>query len=187
MDCDSDSGNACNRSSCSCGRICSYQHASSLPTHDTSIHTTVIDHMITANSVADDNVVDDQQDDDDNSSRCQTHSSLPTVTTRPYPWGKFVFGLSLLTIILYVIIDSLTTKQITSGFQSFLTWMETNLIAGIFAFTFVYFAATILFVPGSILTLGSGFVFGSLMGLGWGVALASGVVLVGASFGAIVR
>jgi hypothetical protein len=103
------------------------------------------------------------------------------------PWGKLVFGLSLLAIILYVIIDSLTTKHIASGFQSFLTWMETHLIAGAFAFTFVYFAATVLFVPGSILTLGSGFVFGTLMGLGPGVALASAVVLVGASLGSIVR
>jgi hypothetical protein len=173
---------------CSMSPHCPYQHASSSPTHDTSIHTTVIDHMIgTANRVADDNVVDDQQDDDDNFSRRQTHSSLPSTPTRLYPWGKFIFGLSLLAIILYVIIDSLTAKRITSGFQSFLTWMETNLIAGIFAFTFVYFAATVLFVPGSILTLGSGFVFGTLMGLGPGVALASGVVLVGASLGAIVR
>jgi hypothetical protein len=103
------------------------------------------------------------------------------------PWGKLVVGLSLLAIILYVIIDSLTTKHIASGFQSFLTWMETHLIAGAFAFTFVYFAATVLFVPGSILTLGSGFVFGKLMGLGPGVALASAVVLVGASLGSIVR
>ena len=103
------------------------------------------------------------------------------------PWGKLIFGLALLAIILYVIIDSLTTKHITHGFQSFLTWMETHLIAGVFAFTFVYFAATVLFVPGSILTLGSGFVFGTLMGIGPGVALASGVVLVGASLGAIAR
>jgi uncharacterized membrane protein YdjX (TVP38/TMEM64 family) len=103
------------------------------------------------------------------------------------PWGKLFFGLSLLAIILYVIIDSLTTKNISNVFQSLLLWMETHLIVGIFAFTLVYFAATVLFIPGSILTLGSGFVFGTLMGLGPGVALASGVVLVGASSGAVAR
>jgi len=52
-------------------------------------------------------------------------------------------------------------------------------------FICVYFVATILFIPGSILTLGAGFVFGSAFGLGPGVALASLSVFVGASLGAI--
>ena len=51
----------------------------------------------------------------------------------------------------------------------------------------VYFIATVCFVPGSILTLGIGFVLGKAVGLGPGVALATGSVFVGASAGAIVR
>jgi len=102
------------------------------------------------------------------------------------PWGKILVGLILLSIIIFVIVDSLTTKYITSGFQTFLEWIETNLVAGTFAFMGVYFVATVAFIPGSILTLGSGFVFGKAVGLGPGVALAAVAVFVGASLGAIV-
>ena len=49
----------------------------------------------------------------------------------------------------------------------------------------VYFIATVCFVPGSLLTLGSGFVFGSAVGVGYGVVLASLAVFVGAALGSI--
>jgi len=49
----------------------------------------------------------------------------------------------------------------------------------------LYFIATVCFVPGSVLTLGSGFVFGSAVGVGMGVALASVAVFVGAALGSI--
>ncbi|KAL7543981.1 hypothetical protein ACHAXR_013461 [Thalassiosira sp. AJA248-18] len=102
------------------------------------------------------------------------------------PWGKILVGVILLSIIIFVIVDSLTAKYISSGFQTFLEWIETNLVAGVFAFMGVYFIATVAFMPGSILTLGSGFVFGKAVGLGPGVALAAAAVFVGASCGAIV-
>ena len=50
----------------------------------------------------------------------------------------------------------------------------------------VYLVATVLFVPGSILTLGAGFVFANAFGLGPGVLLGSLSVFFGASAGAIV-
>jgi uncharacterized membrane protein YdjX (TVP38/TMEM64 family) len=50
----------------------------------------------------------------------------------------------------------------------------------------VYFVATIIFVPGALLTLGSGYVFSLAFGLGPGVALGTLVVFLGASAGAIV-
>lgn len=102
------------------------------------------------------------------------------------PWGKIVVGVILLSVVIFVIVDSLTTKYISNGFQTFLEWIETNLVAGVFAFMGVYFVATVAFMPGSILTLGSGFVFGKAVGLGPGVALAAVAVFVGASLGAIV-
>jgi len=106
--------------------------------------------------------------------------------TKSCPWGKIIVGVILLSLIVFVIVDSLTTKYITSGFETFLEWIETNLVAGVFAFMGVYFVATVLFIPGSILTLGSGFVFGKAVGLGPGVALATAAVFVGASLGATV-
>jgi len=48
----------------------------------------------------------------------------------------------------------------------------------------VYFIAAVLFIPGSILTLGSGFIFANALGLGWGVVVGSAAVFLGASAGA---
>ncbi|KAL3827353.1 hypothetical protein ACHAXA_003087 [Cyclostephanos tholiformis] len=104
---------------------------------------------------------------------------------RSFPWTKMLVGAILVGIIIYVIVDSATTGNIRAGLEYFLGWIETNVIAGVFAFTGVYFVATIAFVPGSILTLGSGFVFGGALGLGPGVALATTAVFVGASLGSV--
>jgi uncharacterized membrane protein YdjX (TVP38/TMEM64 family) len=52
-------------------------------------------------------------------------------------------------------------------------------------FLSVYMFATVLFIPGSILTLGSGFVFSMAFGLGAGVVLGTISVFIGACFGAI--
>lgn len=98
---------------------------------------------------------------------------------------KLLFASILLSIIIFVIVDSLTNRHIQSGFQTFLDWISDNVVDGVFAFMGVYFIATVCFVPGSILTLGSGFVFGKAVGLGYGVALAAVTVFVGASLGAI--
>jgi hypothetical protein len=58
------------------------------------------------------------------------------------------------------------------GVESFLEWIEANPVGGIFVFMLVYFVvAKVLFVPGSILTLGAGFFFASAVGLGVGVLL----------------
>jgi len=107
-------------------------------------------------------------------------------TRKSYPWGKIIVGLILLSIIIFVIVDSVTNKYVISGFQTFLEWVQDNLVAGVFAFMGVYFVATVCFIPGSILTLGSGFIFGKAIGVGPGVALATLAVFVGASLGAIV-
>ena len=118
-----------------------------------------------------------------------TTSLITNQQTKPSsscPWLKIFLGLLLLSTIIFVIVDSLTNKYIVAGFQNFLQWIESNILAGVFAFVAVYFVATVMFVPGSILTLGSGFVFGKAVGLGPGVALATAAVFVGASLGAIV-
>jgi uncharacterized membrane protein YdjX (TVP38/TMEM64 family) len=98
---------------------------------------------------------------------------------------KLFIAIPIISIILFAIIDSQTNQYIQTGFESFLIWISAHLIAGIFALTAVYAIATVTFIPGSILTIGSGFVYGNAFGLGWGVAIASGVVFIGASCGAI--
>jgi hypothetical protein len=49
------------------------------------------------------------------------------VPAKKISWGKLLLGAILLSTVTFVIIDSLTTKHITNGFQSFLIWIETNL------------------------------------------------------------
>lgn len=99
---------------------------------------------------------------------------------------KCILALLFAGFIIYLVVDSLTTGYIKNGITSFLEWIEINPIAGLFVFIFVYFISTVLLVPGSILTLGSGFVFGNAFGLGPGVALATLAVFVGATAGATV-
>ncbi len=69
--------------------------------------------------------------------------------------GLLVFAL------VFVVIDSLGNRHIESIIISFLTWVELHPHQGILAVIGVYILATILFVPGSILTLGAAYAFGS--------------------------
>jgi len=99
---------------------------------------------------------------------------------------KSAVTLVLVGFIAFVVADTLTNGYIRDGLESFLEWIEANIAEGIFVFTLVYFVATVLFVPGSILTLGAGFAFASAFGsLGVGVMLATVAVFFGASAGAI--
>ncbi len=99
---------------------------------------------------------------------------------------KHILGIAVVTVITAIITDFFTSKHIQSAFESFLEWTADNLLVGFFAYIAVYALATLLFVPGSILTLGGGFIFGHAAGSMWeGVLIASGAVFIGASLGAI--
>merc|ERR1712238_299882 len=68
----------------------------------------------------------------------------------------------------------------------FLEWIEDNPTLGVIAFIGVYFICTVCFIPGSILTLGAGFVFSASTSSLWtGVLLGTIAVFIGASLGAI--
>ncbi|KAL3923761.1 MAG: hypothetical protein SGILL_001464, partial [Bacillariaceae sp.] len=101
-------------------------------------------------------------------------------------WMKLIVALVLLAFVIFVIVDSQTNQYVRTGITAFLEWIEENPGAGVVAFMFVYFFATILFIPGSILTLGAGFVFSASFGsLGVGILLGVLSVFLGASAGAI--
>jgi len=97
---------------------------------------------------------------------------------------KAAIGLALIVLIVLVIIDSTTTQYLPTALESFLGWVGDNPTAGFFGVIIVYFIAAVLFIPGSILTLGSGFIFANALGLGWGVVVGSAAVFIGASAGA---
>mmetsp|Transcript_24154 Transcript_24154/g.27979 ORF Transcript_24154/g.27979 Transcript_24154/m.27979 type:complete len:333 (-) Transcript_24154:52-1050(-) len=98
---------------------------------------------------------------------------------------RLILFLTLLGFIIFVIIDSQREQHVRRISTEFLNWVEENPGAGICAFIGVYFAATVLFIPGSILTLGSGFVFANRFGLGLGLLFSTLSVFVGASTGSI--
>ena len=101
-------------------------------------------------------------------------------------WTKLLVAVLLVTVIVFVILDSTIGQGwVREGVNSFLEWIQLNPVPGLFVFILVYFAATILFIPGSILTLGAGFVFAMAFGLGLGLLLGTLAVFVGASAGAI--
>jgi uncharacterized membrane protein YdjX (TVP38/TMEM64 family) len=104
-------------------------------------------------------------------------------------WRRYlvpaVIGSILLGVVTYVIVDSTTTGSVRRALESFLGWIQRNPGAGTVSFMLVYAVATVLFVPGSILTLGAGFVFAATFGLGVGIFVGAVVVFVGASVGAV--
>jgi len=109
---------------------------------------------------------------------------LPTNRCRKNT-ARIILALTVLGFIIYIIVDSQGDNNVKRLIEDFLQWVEDNPAAGVFALIGVYFIATVLFVPGSLLTLGAGFVFGNRLGLGLGVLLASVAVFFGAAFGAI--
>merc|ERR1712130_12146 len=71
-------------------------------------------------------------------------------------------------------------------FNMFLNWMQDNAVLGAFAFIGVYWFCTVFMIPGSILTLGAGFVFRAALNNQWlGILIATIIVWVGATIGAI--
>jgi uncharacterized membrane protein YdjX (TVP38/TMEM64 family) len=101
-------------------------------------------------------------------------------------YAKIAVAAILAAFITFVIVDSQTNQHVRNGITIFLEWIEENPGAGVVAFMLVYFVATILFIPGSILTLGAGFVFSASFGsLGVGILLGTISVFFGASGGAI--
>jgi uncharacterized membrane protein YdjX (TVP38/TMEM64 family) len=99
---------------------------------------------------------------------------------------RMVVGLFLLAFIAFVISDSLTNKFIRKGITDFFGWVEENPGDGVLAFILVIFSTTVLFIPGIILTFGSGYVFANAFGFGIGLLMGTIVVFAGAGAGAIV-
>jgi len=97
---------------------------------------------------------------------------------------KWVIAILLLGFVIYLIADSFTSKHVSEALSAFLEWMEDNIVEGSFAFAGVYVLCTVLFVPGSVLTLGEGYIYGRAMNTGTGVALGSAIVFISASIGA---
>jgi hypothetical protein len=82
----------------------------------------------------------------------------------------------LVCSVTYVILDSFGDRNVEATILRFLEWVSENPYEGVLAVICVYIVATVLFVPGSVLTLGTGYAFGSACdSTAHGVFLASTV------------
>lgn len=71
---------------------------------------------------------------------------------------------------------------VDDSLTSFLEWVEDTPGLGALAFAAVYVFTTVCFIPGALLTLGAGLVFGRALGTGLGVLVGSLSVLVSIFF-----
>jgi uncharacterized membrane protein YdjX (TVP38/TMEM64 family) len=92
-------------------------------------------------------------------------------------WTRAAIGLVLVISLLFVIVDSFGDRKVEAAILNFLEWVQEHPFEGVLAVICVYIVATILFVPGSILTLGTGYAFGRAFAdnTAFGVLLASTV------------
>ncbi|CAM9718847.1 unnamed protein product [Discosporangium mesarthrocarpum] len=95
--------------------------------------------------------------------------------------------LVLAALVVYVILDYSIPSLgfVAETLRNFLSWVRDNPGQGFIAFAAVYVFTTVCFIPGSLLTLGAGLVFGSALGTGLGVVVGSAAVLLGATIGAL--
>jgi hypothetical protein len=91
-------------------------------------------------------------------------------------WTRAAIGLVLAMSLLFVILDSFGDRKVEAAILNFLEWVQEHPFEGVLAVICVYIVATILFIPGSILTLGTGYAFGRACdSTAFGVFLASTV------------
>jgi uncharacterized membrane protein YdjX (TVP38/TMEM64 family) len=116
-------------------------------------------------------------------------SSVPTSMTdyRPSDYAlRVCVGVLLLSCLIYVVVDFLGERHIEAALLKIFDWVQRHPFRGAIAVTLCYIVATVLFIPGSILTLSSGFAIGSASeNPVIGVFIATTAVFVGASLGSI--
>ena len=126
--------------------------------------------------------IEEEDDDDDDEERGYCFRCRRCFLNK-----KSIVGLFLLGFVCFVIIDSTTNGYIKTGIREFLEWIQyDNPIGGIFLFTLVCCVTTILFIPGVLLTVGSGYVFATTFGFTYGIIIGSITYFVGACLGSII-
>lgn len=99
---------------------------------------------------------------------------------------RALVGVFLTLVISFIAIDYFTERRIEHACLAFISWVEKHPQWGVLAVICVYTVATILFIPGAILTVGCGFAFRSAFdSTVKGVAFASVAVFIGAFIGSL--
>jgi len=117
----------------------------------------------------------------------QVLESDNSTNTKWYGKASVWLRIAIIIILLVMITLAIIYNQLSSAlFLSFLEWMEDNIYIGSCAFITIYIICTVMMVPGSILTLGAGFVYCDILGTVQGVLIATIIVWVSASIGATI-
>jgi hypothetical protein len=91
-------------------------------------------------------------------------------------WLRVAIISALAVFLALILYDALTEQRVKKASVGFVGWVEYHPFLGVLAVIVAYIVATVLFVPASVLTLGTGFAFRSAFNsIGKGVALASTV------------
>ncbi len=98
-------------------------------------------------------------------------------------WPKIVIILILVTVVVTMLVFSSEVKATT---LSLLKWIQENSLEGSGILIVIYVLFTILFIPGSLLTLGIGFIYSYSTGNLWlGTLLGTLIVFIGSNLGAV--
>ena len=89
-------------------------------------------------------------------------------------------------LLCFVIVDAMTGKRLETASSRFVEWVALHPLMGILAVILVYITATICFVPGSALAIGTGYAFGrAFESTVMAVVLSTTAVFIGASLGSL--
>lgn len=115
----------------------------------------------------------------------EAEAEKETPEKKKFSIKNIVVILLILAFIIYLIVDSFTTRHITRLTTRFLEAVENLGFGGVVLFGLVYIVATVLLIPGTILTIGAGFIFTRTQdgNQAIGTLIATAVVFVGATIG----
>lgn len=85
-------------------------------------------------------------------------------------------GIFKIVLIVAALVGASIIWPVAEWMQALIVWVKASGLWGVAVFSVIYIIAALLFLPGAILTLGAGFVFGPL----WGTLLVSPVSVLAA-------
>lgn len=98
---------------------------------------------------------------------------------------KISIGIVLAGLIGFVLFDSMANDRIPDVTKRMLQWFEENPLKGMIIYVVSFIIGVLLFFPGTVLVLSSGFIFGHVYGFRIGAAVAIIVSIFGTSTGSI--
>ena len=105
------------------------------------------------------------------------HPTSPRIRVQPERRWIRVAVLTALAVLLALILhDAFTEQRVKKASVDFVGWVEDHPFLGVIAVILAYIVATVLFVPASVLTIGTAYAFSrAFNGIGKGVVMASTV------------